>query len=152
MKETMITWKDLCESETAVRLEIDNTPDEESITNLEALIKYIVNPIYAQFPDAEITSGYRCKELNDKIGGVKGSQHTKGQAVDFVMVIPGRTLKQSIQILYRFIVNKLPFDQLIIYPTFVHVSYRAINGRRQIINKAPTIYTDMPSHYLLMPC
>ena len=151
MTKKEVTWKEMCKSETAKRYKIENVPDGDSIVNLEALIEYIVNPIYEQFPTAEITSGYRCKELNDKVGGVKGSQHTKGQAVDFVIIIPGRTLKQSIQLLYRFIVNMLPFDQLIIYPTFIHVSYRAIKGRRQVINKAPTIYTDMPSHYLLMP-
>ena len=30
-----------------------------------------------------ITSGYRCLNYNKKVGGIAGSQHTKGQAADF---------------------------------------------------------------------
>lgn len=150
MNRKEVTWRDLCKSATAERYKIENTPDESSIANLEALIEYIVKPIYDEFPNAEITNGYRCKELNDKIGGAKGSQHTKGQAVDIVLVIPGKTLKESIKELYNFVASMLPFDQLIIYPTFVHVSYRAINRRLEVINRAPTIYTDMPKHCYLI--
>lgn len=29
-----------------------------------------------------VTSGYRCKKLNDAVGGSKTSQHMKGQAAD----------------------------------------------------------------------
>lgn len=150
MNRKEVTWKDLCKSVAAMRYKIDNTPDESSIVNLEALIEYIVKPIYDEFPNAEVTSGYRCDELNEKVGGVKGSQHNKGQAVDIVIIIPGKTLKESVQELYNFIASMLPFDQLIIYPTFVHVSYRAINRRLEIINKAPTIYTDLPAHCYLI--
>lgn len=149
MTKKEITWKDLCKSATAERCKIENTPDESSLVNLEALIEYIVNPIYAKFPNAEVTSGYRCDVLNEKVGGVKGSQHTKGQAVDLALVIPGKTIKESIKELYNFVAITLPFDQLIIYPTFVHVSYKAVNRRMEIINKAPSIYSDIPKHFYL---
>lgn len=148
MNRKEVTWKDLCKSSTAKRCEIENIPDETSIANLKALIEYIVNPIQDKFPNAYITSGYRCDKLNEKVGGVKGSQHTKGQAVDLVIVIPEKTIKESIKELYMFIAINLPFDQLIIYPTFVHVSYRAVNRRQEIINKAPNIYNDMPERVL----
>lgn len=148
MTKREVTWKDLCKSSTAKRCNIENMPDSSSLVNLEALIEYIVKPIYDRFPNAYVTSGYRCDKLNEKVGGVKGSQHTKGQAVDLVIVIPGMTIKESIKELYWFIANDLPFDQLIIYPTFVHVSYRAVNRRQEIINKAPNIYNDMPKRVL----
>lgn len=32
-----------------------------------------------------ITSGYRCKQHNEAVGGAAGSLHTKGQAADFVI-------------------------------------------------------------------
>lgn len=149
MKRKEMTWKELCKSVTAKQCKIDNTPDASSLANLNALIKYIVNPIYEKYPNAEITSGYRCDELNKMVGGVKGSQHTKGQAVDLALNIPGKTIKESIDELYRFIAIMLPFDQMIIYPTFIHVSYRAMNRRLEIINKAPEIYTNIPEHFYL---
>ena len=31
-----------------------------------------------------ITSGYRCEDLNDLVGGSKGSYHLIGQAADFI--------------------------------------------------------------------
>lgn len=148
MNKKNVTTKDLCFSSTALNLGIDNTPDYESQVNLSALIRYIVNPIFDHYPTACVTSGYRCPALNKEIGGVRNSQHTKGQAVDISIVIPGKTIKESIKELYWFIANYLPFDQLIIYPTFVHVSYRAINRRQEIINKAPNIYNDMPKRVL----
>lgn len=41
--------------------------------------------IHRTIPDATITSGFRTVEHNAEIGGVKGSLHTKGQAVDVVL-------------------------------------------------------------------
>lgn len=149
MDRKEVTWRGLCKSATAEQYKIENTPDESSIVNLEALIEYIVKPIFDKFPNAEVTSGYRCDALNEKVGGVKGSQHTKGQAVDLVLVIPGKTIKESIKELYNFVAITLPFDQMIIYPTFVHLSYRAVNRRLEIINKAPTIYNEIPKHFYL---
>lgn len=150
MNRKEVTWKDLCESATAERCNIKNVPDETSLINLEALIEYIVKPIYAEFPNAEVTSGYRCDKLNEKVGGAKGSQHTKGQAVDLVLIMPDKNLEESLKELYNFIACTLPFDQMIIHNTYIHVSYRAVNRRLEIINKAPTIYEDFPAHCYLI--
>lgn len=149
MNRKEVTWKEMCKSETAKRYKIENNPDGNSIVNLEALIEYIVKPIYDKFPTAEVTSGYRCEKLNDKVGGVKGSQHTKGQAVDLVLIIPDKNLEESIKELYNFIACTLPFDQMIIHHTYIHVSYRAINRRLEVINKAPNIYREIPIHFYL---
>lgn len=149
MNRKEVTWKEMCKSETAKRYKIENNPDGNSIVNLEALIEYIVKPIYDKFPTAEVTSGYRCEKLNDKVGGAKGSQHTKGQAVDLVLIIPDKNLEESLKELYNFIACTLPFDQMIIHHTYIHVSYRAVNRRLEIINKAPNIYREIPIHFYL---
>ena len=150
MKKKEKTWRDLCKSATAERLGIDNTPDFDSLLNLKALIYYVVNPIFDNFPYAWITSGYRCEKLNKEIGGVDNSQHLKGQAVDINIVMPGKTIQESIMELYEFISCNISFDQLIIYSTFIHVSYRPLNRRLEIINKAPTIYPNIPKHCYLI--
>lgn len=149
MNKKEVTWREMCKSETAERYKIDNNPDGNSIVNLEALIEYIVKPIYDKFPTSEVTSGYRCDKLNEKVGGVKRSQHTKGQAVDLVIIIPGKNLEESIKELYNFIACTLPFDQMIIHHTYIHVSYRAMNRRLEIINKAPNVYKEIPIHFYL---
>ena len=74
-----------------------------------------------------INSGYRCPKLNAAVGGVPTSQHTKGEAADIHADHPIRLA----QLAYNL---GLPYDQMIIYPTFVHFSHK--NGgpqRRQLL-------------------
>ena len=49
--------------------------DTELVKVLEDVRTYFNKPVI-------ITSGYRTPEYNEKIGGVKNSQHTKGTAAD----------------------------------------------------------------------
>ena len=76
-----------------------------------------------------ITSGYRCSEVNKLVGGVSNSQHTIGQAVDFV--VNGMTPMQIIEQIKSFGVE---FDQLINeYNKWVHISYNKGKNRHQIL-------------------
>lgn len=138
------TWKDLCHSTVAKEKGIDNTPGEVEIACMEALIRYVVNPIMAHYPTASISSGFRCRELNKAVSGVENSQHVKGQAVDLVIVIPGYTIKESIMDLYRYVTTNFRFDQLIVYPTFVHISFVVFGNRMEVINKAPRCFPSIP--------
>lgn len=74
-----------------------------------------------------LNSGYRCKELNKLVGGADDSPHEKGEAADVRTDNPLGDASLIIGL-------KLPFDQLIIYPTFIHVSHK-LNGpqRGQIL-------------------
>lgn len=150
MTKKAITAKELCYSATADRLGIDNTPNFDAMLNLKALIHYVVNPIFDHFPNAWVSSGYRCEALNKEIGGADNSQHMRGQAVDISLLIPGKTIQESITELYEFISCDISFDQLIVYSTFIHVSYKPFNRRLEIINKAPTIYPNIPKHCYLV--
>ena len=49
--------------------------DSELVEVLEDIRTHFNSPVI-------ITSGYRTQEYNEKIGGVKNSQHTKGTAAD----------------------------------------------------------------------
>ena len=122
-------------SDSAKRNGISNMPTEEHIANFMLLAEKIFEPIREHFcVPIRISSGYRSKELNAKIGGSATSQHCKGQAVDIDMDGTSLTNKQ----VFDYIKDNLPFDQLIWEfgnednPDWVHVSY-VPNGRKQIL-------------------
>ena len=122
-------------SDSAKRNGISNMPTKEHIANFMLLAEKIFEPVREHFGvPIRISSGYRSKELNEKIGGSSTSQHCKGQAIDIDMDGTLLTNKQ----IFDYIKDNLPFDQLIWEfgnednPDWVHVSY-VPNGRKQIL-------------------
>lgn len=113
------TVKEMTKSQTAKLYNIENTPTEKVIENLKKTM-YILDMIrvYIRKP-IFINSGYRCEKLNDIVGGVHNSMHTKGLAADF------RTgEKEDINIMFEFLKkNQKEFKiiELINYKTFIHV-------------------------------
>jgi hypothetical protein len=78
------TLKELTRSDTADRLDIDNTPNEEQIESLRLLCENILQPVRDHFgKPVKINSGFRCPALNQATGGSATSDHCKGQACDF---------------------------------------------------------------------
>ena len=122
-------------SDSAKRNGISNMPTPEHIENFKLLAEKIFEPVREHFGvPIRISSGYRSKELNAKIGGSTTSQHCKGQAIDIDMDGTSLTNKQ----VFDYIKDNLPFDQLIWEfgneenCDWVHVSY-VPNGRKQIL-------------------
>jgi hypothetical protein len=75
---------ELTKSQEAIRLGIDNTPEDEHISNLILLCKNILQPVRNHFGKVvSVSSGYRSVALCEAIGSSSKSQHTKGQAADF---------------------------------------------------------------------
>lgn len=64
-----------------------------------------------------INSGYRCPRLNAAVGGAATSQHVKGEAADIKAPNPIKLAQLAYDL-------DLPYDQMIIYPTFVHFSHK----------------------------
>ena len=84
------TLEEFIRSSTAERMGIDNVPkDEEVIKNLRNLCFEILQPLrdYVGAP-VHINSGYRCKALNEAVGGGKNSQHCRGEACDIRIASP----------------------------------------------------------------
>lgn len=56
-------------SQTALRLDIDNTPGQEHLDAAIALFDKVVQPVRDHFGPTTINSGYRGPELNKAVGG-----------------------------------------------------------------------------------
>jgi len=113
------TIKEMTKSQTAELYHIDNTPTGEVIENLKRVM-YILDMVRVHMgKPIFINSGYRCTKLNEKVGGVQKSMHTKGLAADF------RTeKKEDINIMFEFLKkNQKDFKiiELINYTTFIHM-------------------------------
>lgn len=121
---------ELIYSETAVKNNINNMPDINSLDNLLNLIYYCLQPARELLgAPIIITSGYRNPLVNRLVGGVNSSQHTKGQAADFT--VSGITPSQIISIIKT---SKIEFDQLINeYDKWVHISYNKGKNRREVL-------------------
>lgn len=112
-------WKEFTQSDTASRLHINNAiTDFDVRDNIKALVDYLLQPLRDIWGGPLfINSGYRCPELNEKVGGVPTSQHTKGQAADVGCTDPIALARLAKNM-------NLVWDQMIIYPSFVHFSYK----------------------------
>ena len=120
-------------SATAIANGIDNTldlakaDDRKVAENLQYLCLTVLEPLREHFGmPVVVSSGYRCKELNKLVGGVRDSQHLTGEATDIQPLFPaapvpasfaggsslpqGEALKQWL----HFIQDNCRFDQLIL--------------------------------------
>jgi hypothetical protein len=70
---------ELCNSHTAKKLGIDNTPNEIQIENLRYLCLKVLQPLRDNKGKAiNITVGFRNRKLNNAVGGSSTSFHLKG--------------------------------------------------------------------------
>ncbi len=74
--------KELTKSSTAIRLGIENVPNDEQLINLTHLTINVLQPVRDQFGSTKINSGLRVLKLNRKVGSSDTSQHIKGEAGD----------------------------------------------------------------------
>lgn len=118
-------WKEFEKSDTASRLHIVNViNDWEVRDNIKALVEDVLQPLRDKWGGPLfINSGYRSKELNEAVGGVETSQHRKGQAADVGVTDPYALAKLAKRM-------RLPYDQMIVYPSFVHFSHKADGENR----------------------
>ena len=134
-----ISYKEGVHSITAMRRGIDNTPNDDQLSNMELVAEEVFEPlrVYVNGP-IKINSFFRCPELNKAIGGSGKSQHCQGQAIDLDDTF-GRATNAE---MYHFIREKLNFDQLIWEfgdddnPDWIHVSYVSPEDNRKRCLKA----------------
>lgn len=79
------TLEELTHSDTAIKLGIKNEPTEIEIGHLRMLCVYLLEPLRQAWGSGiQVTSGFRCEKLNNKVGGSKTSAHRFGYAADIV--------------------------------------------------------------------
>lgn len=125
-------------SATASARGINNEIPENVKPAVRALVLNLLQPLCDRTGWSDlITSGYRSSELNRAVGGAAASQHCKGEAADnkFYRKVNGVTRYViPIEVVRILLTSGLDFDQAIVYPSFVHLSYTAARpNRRQVL-------------------
>ena len=117
-------------SSTAIKNGIQNNPPQEAVENLRRLCANTLEPLREELGlPVVITSGFRTKILNDLLAhSSERSQHMQGQAADFY-VTPGQSGLSRRELL----IKAFRYDQLILYPSFIHVSYVSRERNRRTI-------------------
>ena len=105
--------------------------------NIEALVENVLDPLRERYGKPIIVnSGYRCAKHNKAVGGASNSQHMVGEAADITAGSPEGNEK-----LLKILLESKNFDQLIIYPTFLHVSWKRVGqNRRMVLEKTAKGY------------
>ena len=129
-----ITHKEAVRSNTALRLNLKNIPDDYQVSNMVGIATHVFEPLreYVGGP-IKINSMFRSQDLNTAIGGSTSSQHCQGRAIDLDDTFGYKTNAE----MFNYIKNNLSYDQIIWEfgdsnnPDWVHVSYVSIDQNRK---------------------
>tara|TARA_Y100001963_G_scaffold100039_1_gene137703 strand:- start:1336 stop:1791 length:456 start_codon:yes stop_codon:yes gene_type:complete len=134
-----ISDKESTRSITAIRLGIDNIPNNEQLNNMKTIAEKVFEPLREWVGGPiKINSFFRSPSLNKAIGGSSKSQHCHGQAMDIDDNYGHATNAE----MYNWIKENLDFDQMIWEfgdddnPDWVHVSYVSEEENRNRCLKA----------------
>ena len=137
-----ISYKEATRSLTAIRLGLENKPNEYELGNMigvaenifEPLREWVNNPI-------KVNSFFRSVELNKAIGGSSRSQHCQGRAIDIDDTYGHATNAE----MFNWIKENLNFDQMIWEfgddenPDWVHISWVSKDQNRNRCLRAERI-------------
>ena len=140
------TMDEFIRSEEAAKRKIDNTPTEYQKKNVIEMVENLLDPLREAWavecakyklgtPALRITSGIRCKALNEAVGGSKTSAHYHGLAADIV------PYNGNLKAFKKFCINWLfdkDFDQFISededknhVPRWIHIGYKHGTGKQR---------------------
>jgi hypothetical protein len=126
-----VSYDEATKSQTAIRNGIINEPNDAELLNMKIVAVKCFDPIREYYgKPLKVSSFFRCKDLNSKVGGAKTSQHLKGQAID---IDAGSKIENKK--IFEWAKANLEFDQLIneYDYSWVHISYNQGNNRKQIV-------------------
>ena len=126
MEVKNFTFKELIKTNTGLS-NIPTTIEEvQNIVRLSEFLQEIRNHLGKPIT---IDSAFRTKEVNEKVGGVSTSDHLLGLAAD----IKSSDMKTLYEILKSYLKDEI--GQLIIYPTFYHVSINRVKHKGELLDK-----------------
>ena len=122
--------------------EVYNIPSHEAIANLKRVCGWL-EVLRARYNDGvgeepiRINSGYRSPQLNKKIGGVAGSNHLTGCAVDIRVLGMEQLIRYATILLDYADESKQDFDELLIERNrygaiWLHFAVRPFSNRRKV--------------------
>lgn len=141
------TLAELTKSETAMKNNFSEQykPSQEVIDNLKLLAVNVMEKITTKFGSFSPTVAYRCKRVNDKVGGAKNSEHLYGQAFD-------ETFDDSKEVFF-WVIKNLKFSKMIWefgdvnQPRWLHIGYDTKNLNNTVLVSSKnalgkTVYTN----------
>lgn len=118
-------------SPTALRLGIDNKPNNEQLNKMEKVADFCFEPLRKWYgKPIKINSFFRNAILNKAVGGAINSQHSTGEAIDI-----SAGSKEENKKLFDWCKKNLFFDQLIneYDYSWVHISYKLTDNRNMVL-------------------
>lgn len=127
------TLEEMISSTSAKKYNIDNRPTAEEQRRIVELVSKLLQPLREAYgKPITVTSGFRCKSLNQKVGGSATSAHMLGYAAD----TKASNMKEYQDFCLKWFKDK-EFDQLIIeYPkngiaSWIHIGLKNTQGKQR---------------------
>lgn len=148
-----ISYTEATKSRTAIRHNIENVPDDDTVCRMIFVAENIFEPIRDNFDvPIAVTSFFRSAALNKKLGGSKNSAHMRGEAIDIDADVFGLITNKDI---FDYAKKNLDFDQLIWEfgtnkdPAWVHISSKEEGNRNEILQayKEKNVFGQLITKY-----
>ena len=130
--------EELTQSATAKRLGIDNTPSDKIKKNLTLFIEKVLDPIREDWGGPIIvSSGYRCPDLNAKVGGAKTSGHQYGYCADLQVKGGMKKIRELANFIFEWMKDhQMKFDELLFEHsggvTWLHFCWIGKDGKQRM--------------------
>ena len=129
---------EMLRSATAKRLGIDNMPSQDILNNIELFIETVLDPIREDWGSAiNVSSGYRCPELNKAVGGAKNSGHQYGFCADLQVKGGIKMVRKLADFIFQWMMDhQMKFDELLFErsgnTTWLHFCWIGKDGKQRM--------------------
>mgnify|MGYP003420282718 FL=1 len=128
MLSKYFSLREMVFSKIAEDNDIDNTPTPAILEKLKYTASQLDKVRELLGKPVNISSGYRCLQVNRRLGSKDSSQHLKAEAADFKCEL----LKKKKKVFDKIRESNIQFDQLILeFNSWVHISFVKEGGRRE---------------------